>query len=443
MGLTTPCAEPHGVDPAERTLMTAAVTTTHRDIDLSARSFWAKPPEERDRAFAVLRRENPVPWSRPAESDLLPPELNTKGFWSLTKYEDIRMASRHPELFSSAQGVTMEDFAPEAVEIAQSVIAMDAPRHTQLRGITMEAFKPKNVRRLEGWIRGHAHDLVSEMAHLGEGDFVQLVSVKLPGRIFGSFFGLPEGELRDKAVNAAQRLVGWTDPRIRGEQSELELFMGGVMDLHAVASELIPQRRANPGDDLLTWMVQAEFDGNKMTDDELRAFFVLMGVAANDTTRHASAHAIAALSKFEDQRALLVEDVPGRIDSAVEEVLRWGSPLLNMCRTVTQDVTVRGSELKAGDKVVLWYYSGNRDEDVFADPHSFDIMRNPNPHIAFGGGGPHYCLGAALARTMLKALLTEVYTRIPDISAPQPEFTLANFINGINSLPATWTPESR
>lgn len=422
--------------------MTASAgTTTYKDIDLGARSFWAKTPEERDEAFAVLRRECPVPWSGPAESDLLPPELNPKGYWSLTKQEDIRMASRHPEIFSSAQGITMEDFAPEAVEIAQSFIAMDAPRHSQLRGITMDAFKPKNMRRLEGWIRGHARDLVGEMAHLGEGDFVELVSVKLPARIFGSFFGLPEGEIRDKATNAAQRLLGWTDPRIRGEQSELELFMGAVMDLHAVAAELIPERRANPGEDLLTWMVQAEFDGKKMTDDELKAFFVLLAVASNDTTRHASAHAIYTFSKFPDQKALLIEDIEGRIDTAVEEVLRWSSPLLHMRRTATQDVTVNGSEIKAGDKVVLWYYSGNRDEDVFENAHTFDILRNPNPHIAFGGGGPHFCLGGALARTMLRTLLTEVYTRIPDISAPEPEFQIANFINGINRLPATWTPE--
>ncbi len=425
--------------------MTAPTTPirppTRTDIDLGARSFWAKSPEEKDDAFAILRRETPVPWSGPAESDLLPPELNPLGYWSLTKHEDIRMASRHPEIFSSAQGITMEDFAPEAVEVAQSFIAMDAPRHNQLRGITMEAFKPKNMRRLEGWIRGHASDLVGEMSQLGEGDFVDLVSVKLPGRIFGSFFGLPEGEIRDKAVNAAQRLLGWTDPNIRGDQSELEVFMGSVMDLHAVAAELIPLRRAEPGEDLLTWMVQAEFDGKKMTDDELKAFFVLLAVASNDTTRHASAQAIHAFSKFPDQKAKLIEDIPGRIDTAVEEVLRWASPLLHMRRTATQDVTVRDAEIKAGDKVVLWYYSGNRDEDVFANPHTFDIMRNPNPHIAFGGGGPHFCLGAALARTMLRTLLTEVYTRIPDISAPEPDFQIANFINGINSLPATWTPE--
>jgi cytochrome P450 len=417
--------------------------TTHKDIDLSARSFWAKPHEERDEAFAVLRRENPVPWSRPAESDLLPPELNTKGFWSLTKHEDIRMASRHPEVFSSAEGITMEDFAPEMREVAQSFIAMDAPRHTQLRGITLDAFKPKNMRRLEGWIHGHARDLVSEMAPLGEGDFVELVSVKLPSRIFGSFFGLPPGGVHEKTIDAAQRLLGWTDPEVCAGRSGLELFAGAVLDLHETAALLIPERRAHPGDDLLTWMVQAEFDGKKMTDDELKAFFVLLAVAANDTTRHASAHAIYAFSRFPEQRALLAEDIAGRVDTAVEEVLRWASPLLHMRRTATSDVTVRGSQIKAGDKVVLWYISGNRDEEVFENQFTFDILRNPNPHIAFGGGGPHFCLGAALARTMLRSLLTEVYTRIPDISAPEPNFQVANFINGINSLPATWSPEKR
>ncbi|ABM10863.1 MULTISPECIES: cytochrome P450 [Mycolicibacterium] len=422
--------------------MTTAVPT-HRDIDLSDRNFWARPHEERDAAFAVLRRENPVPWSRPADSDLLPPEQNLKGFWSLTKHEDIRYASRHPEIFSSAEGITVEDFPVEIRMMSQSFIAMDAPRHTQLRGITLDAFKPRNMLRLQDWIQGHARDLISEISHLGEGDFVDLVSVKLPGRIFGSFFGLPPGELHEKTINAAQRTLGWTDPEVRGDLTAVELFVGAVMDLHETVTTLLPERRANPGDDLLSWMVQAEFDGEKMTDDELKAFFTLLAVAANDTTRHASAHAILAFSQFPDQRDLLVADVEGRVDTAVEEVLRWASPLVHMRRTAVQDVTLRGSEIKAGDKVVLWYSSANRDEDIFEDPFKFDIARNPNPHIAFGGGGPHFCLGAALARTMLRSLLTEVYTRIPDISAPEPRYQVANFINGINSLPATWTPERR
>lgn len=422
--------------------MTTAVPT-HRDIDLSDRNFWARPHEERDAAFAVLRRENPVPWSRPADSDLLPPEQNLKGFWSLTKHEDIRFASRHPEIFSSAEGITVEDFPVEIRMMSQSFIAMDAPRHTQLRGITLDAFKPRNMLRLQDWIQGHARDLISEISHLGEGDFVELVSVKLPGRIFGSFFGLPPGEMHEKTINAAQRTLGWTDPEVRGDLTAIELFAGAVMDLHETVTALLPERRANPGDDLLSWMVQAEFDGEKMTDDELKAFFTLLAVAANDTTRHASAHAILAFSQFPEQRDLLVADVEGRVDTAVEEVLRWSSPLVHMRRTAVQDVTLRGSEIKAGDKVVLWYSSANRDEDIFDDPFKFDISRNPNPHIAFGGGGTHFCLGAALARTMLRSLLTEVYTRIPDICAPEPRFQVANFINGINSLPATWTPERR
>ncbi|MFZ2177352.1 MAG: cytochrome P450, partial [Rhodococcus sp. (in: high G+C Gram-positive bacteria)] len=417
------------------------VVTTHKDIDLSARAFWAQSAEERDAAFAVLRRENPVPWSRPAESDLLPEEDNTHGFWSLTKYEDIREASRNPEVFSSSSGITMEDFTPEMTELAQSFIAMDAPRHTQLRNITMNAFKPQNMRRLEGWVRGHARDLVDEMAPLGQGDFVELVSIELPGRIFGSFFGLPPGEIHKKTVDAAQRLLSWPDPEVCGDESGLELFAGAVMDLYETAAILIPERRENPGDDLMTWLVQAEIDGERMTDEEISAFFVLLAVAANDTTRHASAQAIHAFSKYPEQRALLLEDVPGRVEGAVEEVLRWVYPLLHMRRTATRDITIRGSEIKAGDKVVLWYCSGNRDEEIFENPMDFDILRNPNPHITFGGGGPHFCLGAALARTMLKTLLTEIYTRIPDISAPEPDFLVANFINGIKRLPATWTPE--
>ena len=233
-------------------MTTAFPETTHGDIDLSDRDFWAKHPAERDAAFAVLRREDPVAWSRPADSDLLPPEQNLKGFWSLTKHEDIRYASRHPEIFSSAQGITMEDFPPELISIAQSFIAMDAPRHTQLRGITMNAFKPRNMLRLQDWIQGHARDLISEMADLGEGDFVEMVSVKLPGRIFGSFFGLPEGEIHEKTINAAQRTLGWTDPEVRGDLSAIELFAGVVMDLHETVTTLLPERRAHPGDDLLS-----------------------------------------------------------------------------------------------------------------------------------------------------------------------------------------------
>jgi cytochrome P450 len=416
--------------------------TTHKDIDLSARSFWAKSPEERDAAFAVLRAENPVPWSRPPESDLLPPEENLAGFWSLTKYEDIQYASRAPEIFSSAAGVTMEDFTPEMVEMSHSFIAMDDPRHAELRGIVMDAFKPRNMRKLEAWVFQHARELVDEMAPRGEGDFVQDIAIQLPGRIFASFFGLPEGELADKAVAAGQRMLSWPDPEVCAGQSGLELFADGIVDLYEVVQEVLPERQANPGDDLLSWIITAETNGKRLTDEEIQAVFVLMAIAANDTTRHATAQAIYSLSKFPDQKALLLSNIEENVPLAVEEALRCVHPLLHMRRTALQDVEIRGAQIKKGDKVVLWYASGNRDEDIFENPTKFDITRSPNPHMTFGGGGPHYCLGAALARTMLKAVLTEVYTRIPDIDAPEPNFLVANFINGIKSLPATWTPET-
>ncbi|HEX6944571.1 MAG TPA: cytochrome P450, partial [Casimicrobiaceae bacterium] len=352
-----------------------------------------------------------------------------------------KFASRNPKIFSSAGGITMEDFSPEMTEFAQSFIALDDPRHAQLRGITMDAFKPGNMRRLEGWVAGHAKALVDEMAPLGQGDFVELVSIKLPARIFASFFGLPEGEIHDKTINAAQRLLAWTDPEELNGQTGLEMFAGAVIDLHQVAAQLAEERRREPGDDLMSWIVQAEWEGERMTDEEICAFFVLLAVAANDTTRHASATAIHTFSQFPAQRDLLMEDIPGRVDDAVEEVLRWATPLMHMRRTATEDITIRDAEIKAGDKVVLWYCSGNRDEDVYDDPFTFDITREKNRHQAFGGGGVHFCLGSALARTMLKSLLTEVYTRIPDIDAPEADFVVANFVNGIKRLPATWTPQ--
>ena len=420
------------------------MTVTAPAADIAAKDFWAQPWEAREDAFRALRSETPVSWSRPAESDLLPPELNTRGFWSLTKYDDIQFASRHPEIFSSAGGVIMEDFPSVVTEMAQSFIAMDEPRHTALRGITLDAFKPGNMRRLEGWIAQHARELIDEMSHLSGGDFVELVSTQLPARIFGDFFGLePGSELHARAVTAAGRVLAWTDPEVCGELTPLELFAGSAQELHDVITELVPERRASPGEDLISWIAQAEFEGQTMDDFEIGSLFVLLAVAANDTTRHASAMAISALTEHPAQRALLVEDVTGRVDTAVEEVVRWASPLIHMRRTAARDVILREQEIKAGEKVVLWYCSGNRDEEHWGNPYEFDILRQPNRHQGFGGGGPHYCLGAALARQMLKALLTEIFTRIPDIEAGEPDFLVANFIHGIKRLPVQWTPERR
>jgi cytochrome P450 len=418
------------------------VSITADSIDIAAKSFWAKSLEERDEAFRILRQESPVFWSRAPESDLLPPELNTHGFWSLTKYEDIRTASRNPKLFSSAQGISMEDMTPQ-MTAGQSFMAMDAPRHTQLRGVVQAAFSPANMRRMQGWIQGHARDVVNEMAAKGEGDFVQEVSMKLPARIFASFFGLEGHERLEPTVDAAMKFLAWTDPEVMGDAGPLPMLGQVLSTLYETAMQLAQERRAHPGNDVMTWLVEAEWEGQKMTDEDICNFFVLVPIAANDTTRHSSAHAILAFSQHPEQRALLTEDVEGRVDGAVEEVLRWATPVLHMRRTLTQDHTVRGVDMKAGDKVVFWYRSANRDEDVWQDPFKFDILRQNNHHLAFGGGGPHYCLGNALARQMLRSVLIEIYSRIPDIDAGEPELIVANLMNGIKRLPATWTPERR
>jgi len=417
------------------------MTLTQAAVDIATKEFWARPWAEREEAFMALRRDTPVAWNHPMESDLLPPQENTRGFWSLTKYEDIRFASRNPQIFSSEGGVILEDFPQIVTEMAQSFIAMDAPRHTSLRGITLSAFTPANMRRLGDWIHGHARDLVAEMAPLGEGDFVDLVSSKLPARIFGEFFGLERGsDLYNRAVQAAQLVLAWSDPEMCGDLQPLELFANSSQELHDVIAELIPERRANPGDDLVSWIVNAEFEGEMMTDFEIGSFFVLLAVAANDTTRNASAQAMHAFSAHPDQRLLLMEDIPGRIDSAVEEILRWSTPLIHMRRTAAQDFEMRGQTIRAGEKVALWYCSGNRDEEYWGNPYEFDILRSPNHHQGFGGGGPHYCLGAALARQMLKSVFSELFVRIPDIEAGEPDRLVANFIHGVKRLPVSWTP---
>lgn len=417
------------------------MTMAPADVDIAAKSFWEEPEDVREDAFRKLRKETPVFWSRPAESDLLPDEMNTRGFWSLTKYLDIQYASRNPQIFSSADGVIMEDFPREVTEMAQSFIAMDAPRHTQLRGITLEAFKPGNLRKIEDNIRKHVHDLIAEVAPLGGGDFVDLVASQVPGRVFGSFFGFTPGdEQHNRAMHAAGRMLAWTDPEVRGDLTALELFQSAAQEMHNLAAEIVPERRKDPKDDLVTWIAEAEFEGQHMTDFEIGGLFVLIGIAAIDTTRHASAGGMLALTQNPDQRALLLEDLPGRAESAVEEIVRWVTPVIHMRRTTTQDVEVGGQKIKAGEKVVLWYNSGNRDEDHWTNPYDFDILRKPNRHQGFGGGGAHYCMGAYLARLMVKSMLLEVYAQIPDIEVGDPDMLVANFIHGIKTLPATWTP---
>ena len=413
------------------------------DTDISARSFWAKPFEEREKTFAWLRANQPVSYHRPYESTLVPPEDDTPGFWSLTKHEDVKEVSRNQELFCSVKGVLMEDF-PEVVQVASSsFLMMDDPDHNRLRSIVSRAFTPRRTKTMESWIQETARELVDEMIDKGEGDFCELFAKHLPGRIFAHFFGVdPRSDEAHQVMDAAEKMLSWDDPRSAAGRDAITTFAEECERIHEVALAVAEDRRENPKDDLVTWVVQAEWEGEVMDEWEVASFFSLLGSAANDTTRHSVAHAVRLVDENPDQRALLLEDLDGRLPNAIEEVLRHSTPVMHFRRTATADTQIRGVDIKEGDKLVMWYCSGDRDEEVFPDPGRFDILRpNAKHHLAFGAGGVHFCIGAALGRLMVQAGLRELYTRIPDITLTEGyEIQVNNFMHGVHAMPVRWTP---
>jgi cytochrome P450 len=404
------------------------------DIDLSDQAFWQRPATERDEAFAVLRREAPVSWQRPPDSVLMGPETPTTGYWAVVRYGDVRTVSRDPKTFCSGQGVMFEDVPEELLEASISFLGTDAPRHTKLRGLVSAAFTPRQTARIEERIRELAVAAVDGLIERGDCDFVANLAQQLPMRTISDLMGVPESQ-RETVTRAADELVGWNDPDVLAGREPFEMNVAGVMTLTGIAMELAELRRQEPADDLMSALVQAELDGDRLTPEEIGAFFVLLSVAGNDTTRHTTSHALRALTEFPDQRRYLLEDLDARMPLAVEEFIRWATAVMTFRRTATHDTEIAGQAIAEGDKVVMFYSSANRDEEAFDDPHGFDVRRDPNHHVGFGGGGPHYCLGASLARTQLRAVFTELLRRLPEIEAGEPELLAGSFINGIKRMP--------
>lgn len=403
--------------------------------DLSKLAFWTQPREEREAAFKTLRDEAPVSWHDQPESQVIDVgESGTGGFWAITRHEDIRTISRDPARFCSGNGIMLEDVPQEFLDAAQSIIAMDGDRHRRIRGIVNAAFTPRQVRHLEDGIRADARTIVTDLEAHETGDFVDLVAKRLPLMTIMRMLGVPEDE-RDRIVHEADAMVSWNDPDYLQGRPPLEVIGTALFTLHEACGRYIAERRTTPGEDLLSAIVHAEVDGERLTDHEIAAFFVLLCVAGNDTTRHTTSHGLLALTENRDQRDVLMADFDTRIDVAVEELIRWASPVMTMRRTVTEDVVVRGETLTAGQKLVLFYPSGNRDERAIEDPFRFDVTRDPNRHLGFGGGGPHFCMGAALARLQLKSLFGELLRTYPEIEVCEPSFLVGNFINGINRMP--------
>jgi cytochrome P450 len=312
---------------------------------------------------------------------------------------------------------------------------MDPPQHTVYRRLVSSAFTPRNVRQIEEQIQRNAVGIVDDLVGAGDIEFVSACSAKLPMMTIAEMVGVVPSE-REAVALAAEKLFSMSDD----EYSSLEERAGATMNemflLVNTGIELAKYRRSNPGDDLMTSIVNAEVDGHKLTDEEIGALMILLSSAGNDTTKQTTTHAMMALAANPDQRDWLMEDFEGRIGLAVEEFVRWASPVMQFARIATEDTEIAGSQIRAGDKVALFYCSANRDENAFADPNVFDLSRSPNPHLGYGGGGPHFCLGNQLARTELRTLFRELLTRLTHVEFGEPDLLQSSFVHGVKRISA-------
>ncbi len=404
-------------------------------IDLSQNEFWALPLAERHEAFAELRKLDSPPFFADPET---PFTTEDQGYYALVRHADVIEASRRADVFSSARGATsLVDLPPEFNEYFGSMINMDDPRHARLRRIVSRAFTPKMIRKFEDDVQRAAAVIVDDLERTGPCDFVSQVSARLPLKIICDMMGIGDEHFEMVLRNTNVILAGG-DPEFLSE--DMDTAIGQILtagaELAGLVTNLAAEREGKTGTDLISSLITANVDGEQLTPAELASFFILLVVAGNETTRTALSHALVLLTEHPGQRELLLADFEGRIASAVEEIVRYVSPVIWMRRSVTRDAVINGHQYREGDKCALMYWSANRDESVFTDPLRFDITRSPNPHVGFGGAGPHFCLGAHLARREISVMLRELLHRVPEIrAAGEPDRLLSSFINGIKHLP--------
>jgi methyl-branched lipid omega-hydroxylase len=407
-------------------------------IDLSAIEFWGLPLPERAAAFAALRAlDRPQLFAEPES----PFAEAGNGYYALVRYADVLEASKNPEVFCSGKGATsIADLPAEFNEYFGSMINMDNPRHARLRRIVSRAFSQRMITRFEDDVRRTAATVVDDLLAAGPGDFVSQVAARLPLKIICDMMGIPDDHV-EMVLAKSNIILSGSDPEFISEDLDTAVtqLLTAAQELADLVTNLAADRMKNPREDVLSSLVTANIDGEQLTSQELASLFILLVVAGNETTRNALSHALMLFTRFPEQRALLLNDFEGRITGAVEEVVRHASPVLFMRRTLTQDYTMNGQDYREGDKVMLYYYSANRDETVFPDPERFDILRSPNPQVGFGAAGPHFCLGAHLARREITVMLRELLTRVPDITAGEPDRLLSNFVNGIKHLPCQFS----
>lgn len=412
------------------------------EINLSDQGFWSRPLEEREGAFATLRAERPISFHEEPYIEGLPFPKGP-GYWALTRYADILTVSRSPDLFCSGKGSNIGDLPPDFNEFFGSMINMDDPRHARLRRIVSRGFTPRMVQRLETEVQRAAARIVDDVLDKGPCDFVTDVAAALPLQIICNMMGIPESQYRF-VFDRTNVILGAGDPEYVADPLQIipALLQAGA-ELSQLVQDLGHARVQHPTDDLTSALVNAEVDGERLTDQELGSFFVLLVVAGNETTRNAISHGMKALCDYPEQRAIWQADFEGVAPTAVEEIVRWATPVIHFRRTATRDTTLSGHQVHEGEKLVLWYCSGNRDEAVFASPHRFDVRREPNEHVGFGGPGPHFCLGAHLARREITVMFREIFKRIPDLHVTGEIDRLASFfIHGIKHMRCEFTPSS-
>jgi cytochrome P450 len=415
--------------------MTAAAEASLDSIDLTDLDRWAEGVPHQ--WFALLREEEPIFWQD---------ERSGRGFWSLTRYDDVLGASKDYVTFSSELGGTsLMDLTPEQVQSRMSMLDSDPPRHTRLRNIVNKAFTPKAVNAYEDRIRSLFKEVLDAELVPGDLDFVDAVAVELPMRILCELMGVPL-EDRRYLVELGNRMLGNTDPEHAGRDfvageadlsayAHLPFSSPAAPEMFAYANGLAADRRRHPREDLTTRLLEPGADGDRLSEHEFDLFFLLLVTAGNETTRHAMSNGLWTLLEEREQRERLIAD-PGLVPTAVDEILRWTPSLLHFRRTASRDLELHGRTIRAGDKVALWYVSGNRDESQFRHAGLFDVGRNPNKHLAFGLGSPHYCLGAHLARLELRIWLEEMLPHLGRIEiAGSPRRLRSNFFHGVKSLP--------
>jgi cytochrome P450 len=409
------------------------------DFDLSDTQFWARPMAEREQAFALLRGLRTPAFFAEPEISFAP---RGPGYYALVKHADILEASRTPDVFSSGQGgaTNIPDMPAEFAEYFGSMINMDDPRHARLRRIVSRAFTPKMIKQFEADVESAATKIVDDLLAKGPGcDFVTEVAARLPLKIICDMMGIPERDY-GFVFDRSNLILGGFDPEFAGPDINkiAERLLTAGMELQQLVQDLAAQRTDEPTGDLTSSLVNANIDGERLTMQELGSFFILLVVAGNETTRNAISYGLRLLTRNPDQRALWLSDFDRHTPTAVEEIVRLASPVNFMRRKVTRDHEMNGHLYREGEKVLLYYWAANRDAEVFADPDRFDVTRQPNPHVGFGGPGPHFCLGAHLARREITVMFRELLSRVPQIEGGKPDRLHSSFINGIKHMECTF-----